>query len=120
MKLSNFVIMLLAISFVLLSCKPIYKCGEQKPAKKAFYIPKIVQTVIDERDSLCTTLSERENEIYSLKKDTTNLSSKITNLEKLNNELINKNVSQNEQFGNSLKQKSDELKKIPWFYISTL
>lgn len=110
MKISKFVITSLAISFVLLSCKPIYKCGEQKPAKKAFYIPKIVQKVIDERDSLCTTLSDRENEIYLLKKDTTNLNSKITNLEKKNNELFDKNLSQNEQFGNSLKQKSDELK----------
>lgn len=110
MKLSKFVITSVVISFVLLSCNPIYKCGDTRPAKKPFYMPKIVQQVIDERDSLCTTLSERNNEIFSLKKDTTKLKSKIDNLENLNSDLLNKNATQNEQFGTSLKLKSDELK----------
>ncbi len=106
MKLSRFAIVAIALS--LFSCKPIYKCGEPKPTKKRFF-PKAVLNVIKERDSLCTTLSSRENEIYDLRKDTSKLNTNIQNLEKLNSDLINKNLSQNQQFSTSLKQKSAEL-----------
>lgn len=108
MKLSRLVIAVAAITFGLFSCKPIYKCGEPKPTKKMF-LPRAVLNVIKERDSLCTTLSSRENEIYDLRKDTSKLNSNIHNLEKLNDDLSNKNLSQNQQFSASLKQKSAEL-----------
>ena len=108
MKLSRLVITVAAITFGLFSCKPIYKCGEPKPTKKMF-LPRAVLNVIKERDSLCTTLSSRENEIYDLRKDTSKLNSNIHNLEKLNGDLSNKNLSQNQQFSASLKQKSAEL-----------
>jgi chemotaxis protein MotB len=54
-------------------------------------------------------LSSRENEIYELKKDTSVLNANILKLENKNNDLLNKNLSQNQQFSNSLKQKSAEL-----------
>ena len=109
MKLSKLVISLIAIAFSLFSCKPIYKCGEPKPTQKLF-LPKIVLNVIKERDSLCTTLSSRDNEIYGLKKDTSTLNNHILKLENINGDLLNKNISQNEQFSSSLKQQSEELK----------
>ena len=95
---------------MLFSCSPIYKCGETKPTKKLF-VPKIILNVIKERDSLCTTLSAREVQIYNLTKDTTSLNNKIKNLEKKYDNLTNDKLSQSEQFSASLKEKSDELKK---------
>ena len=95
---------------MLFSCSPIYKCGETKPTKKLF-VPKIILNVIKERDSLCTTLSAREVQIYNLTKDTTSLNNKIKNLEKRYDNLTNDKLSQSEQFSASLKEKSDELKK---------
>lgn len=105
---SIFILGILSLTFF--SCKPIYKCGEAKPAKKAFYIPKIVQRVIDERDSLCTTLSDRNDEVYNLKKDTANLNSNLKQLGKQYNDLMNDNLSQSQQFSTALKNKSNELK----------
>jgi len=108
MKLSNLVLLTLVLS-VAFSCTPIYKCGEAKPSKRLF-LPKVVITVIKERDSLCTTLSARENEIYALKKDTTSLNNDIKALEKRYDNLTNDKLSQSEQFSAALKKKSDELK----------
>ena len=109
MKLSNSVLVVIALSVTFLSCKPIYKCGEGKPAKKLFYIPKIVQNVIDERDSLCTTLSYKNSDIVSLQKDTLVLRNQLKSLNQKYSELSNENLSQAELLNLSLKQKSDEL-----------
>ena len=110
MKLSNLVLFSFVLSFSFFSCTPqIYKCGETKPTKRLF-LPKAVLTVIKERDSLCTTLSARDNEIYTLKKDTVSLSNDIKNLEKRYHDLTNDKLSQSEQFSTTLKKKSDELK----------
>jgi len=103
-------ILLFTLSMTLFSCKPIYKCGDTKPAKKMFYMPKIVQRVIDERDSLCTTLSDRNEEANNLKRDTTNLNTNIKQLRKQYNDLLNDNLSQSQQFSTALKNKSNELK----------
>ena len=108
MKFSNSALFTLVLAFVFFSCSPIYKCGEPKPVKKLF-LPKIILNVITERDSLCTTLSERNNEIYDLKKDTASLDSKIINLEKQYSSLANAKLSQSEQYDIALKKKSDEL-----------
>lgn len=103
-------ILLFVLSLTLFSCKPIYKCGDTKPVKKMFYIPKVVQRVIDERDSLCTTLSDRNEEANNLKRDTSNLNTDIKQLRKQYNDLVNDNLSQSEQFSTALKNKSNELK----------
>ncbi|MEI8086894.1 MAG: OmpA family protein [Paludibacter sp.] len=108
MKNINFAIIATTLIFSFSSCKPIYKCGEQKPTKKLF-LPKIILAVINERDSLCTTLVSRDNEISSLKVDTTTLGTEIKKLKKQYIDLSNQNLSQSEQFGLALKQKSDEL-----------
>jgi len=109
MKLSNSIVLAISIALITFSCKPIYKCGEARPAKKSILMPKIVQNVINERDSLCTTLSDRNNEVYSLKKDTSNMKSNIKKLEKQYNDLFNDNTSQSDQFRTALKTKSNEL-----------
>jgi len=109
MKLSKLIVITLVCSFALFSCKPIYKCGEAKPAHKLF-LPKIIQVVITERDSLCTTLSTRENEIVTLKDQVSTLNSNNKKLEKKYNDLTSENLTQTELFNLSMKQKSDELK----------
>lgn len=111
MKQSILAILITALSLGFFSCKPIYKCGEQKPAKKMILMPRIVQNVINERDSLCTSLSDRNNEVFNLKKDTVELKSKVANLEKQYKNLANDNLNQSEQFNLALKQKSNELKQ---------
>jgi chemotaxis protein MotB len=131
MKNSNLVIKITAILFVFVSCTPIYKCGEAKPTKKTYW-PKIIQNVIDERDRLCTTVSERDNEIGGLKTDIAKLNTRLTasmneilalkadtalqndklkGLEKQYSDLSNQNLSQTELFNLEMKRKSDELKK---------
>jgi len=87
-----------------------------KNLPKNFFVPKIFQVVIDERDSLCTTLAVRENriaelnvEIAGLNKNITDENLKFNQLEQQYNELMNTNLSQSEQYTLALKQKSDEL-----------
>jgi len=115
MKLLRISLACFVVATMMFSCKPIYKCGEQKPAKKLF-VPKIFQVVIDERDSLCTTLAVRENriaelnvEIAGLNKNIADENLKFNQLEQQYNELMNTNLSQSEQYTLALKQKSDEL-----------
>ena len=110
MKLFSSFLFSSIISITLFSCTPIYKCGETKPTKKLF-LPKIILNVINERDSLCTTLSAREVQLFNLRKDTTSLNNDIQNLEKKYDNLSNDKLSQSEQFSVALKKKSDELKK---------
>jgi len=74
-------------------------------------MPKIVQDVIEERDSLCSTLSDRNNELFKLKQDTAGLNADIKNLQKQYKDLLTDNNTKTEQFSLALKQKSDELKK---------
>lgn len=111
MKFFKLMITSVIFSFILFSCKPIYKCGEIKPLKKPFYIPKIVQNVINERDSLCTTLSFRDSEIAILKNDTVTLKGNIRKLERDYSDLLNDNNTRTEQFSIALKQKSEEIKQ---------
>jgi chemotaxis protein MotB len=111
MKTLKLVITSVILTLALFSCKPIYKCGEAKPEKVPFYMPKIVQNVINERDSLCTTLSLRNNDIYNLKNDTTNLVADIKKLKKEYRDLLTDNNTKSEQFSLALKQKSEELKQ---------
>ena len=109
MKLTKSFLFSFLVSIILFSCTPIYKCGEPKPINKLF-LPKIILTVIHERDSLCTTLSVREVEIYNLKKDTTSLNNDINDLKNRYNNLTNDKLSQSEQFNAALQKKTDELK----------
>ncbi len=127
----NFKFILLAIvaSSVFFSCKPIYKCGELKPEKKLF-LPKYITKVIDERDSLCTTLSAREVQILDLKDEVDARKQDISKLqsekavlqtekallqsEKMElqlqyGDLMNEKLSQAEKLNMALKQKSDML-----------
>jgi len=114
MNLNKLIFALIATVF-LFSCKPIYKCGEAKPEKK-FFLPKIITNVIDERDSLCTTLSERDVQIGGLNAEVDSLNAKVATktqeyaqLDLKYNELLNSSLSKTEQLNMALKQKTEEL-----------
>jgi chemotaxis protein MotB len=70
----------------------------------------MILTVINERDSLCSTLTLKENTISNLNVIIDNQNNNIKKLEKQYNDLTNDNLSQSEQFSSALKQKSDELR----------
>ena len=115
MRNLNLFIFTLLFAGLMFSCKPIYRCGEQKPMKKLF-VPKVVQAVIDERDSLCETLTIREitisekiAEIGSQHKQISDGNIRIKQLEQQYNDLTNKNLSQSEQYNMSIGQKTNEL-----------
>lgn len=115
MKKNGLILLTVMISVIFVSCKPIYKCGEPIPEKKLF-LPKNIITVINERDSLCNTLSVREVEILDLKD---NIASQKTDIGKLMTEkadltlqysnLMNEKLSQAELMNTALKQKTDML-----------
>ena len=122
MRKYGFILLVIIASVAVTSCKPIYKCGELKPEKKLF-LPKFITRVIDERDSLCTTLSAREVQIMDLKDEVTARKSDIAKLrdekailqsEKMDlqlqyGDLMNQKLSQAEQMNLALRQKSDML-----------
>ncbi len=117
MKKTRWIPIMMLFALLIVSCKPIYKCGQAKPEKK-LSVSKRFQAVIDERDSLCETLSIRENEIIHLKNeiqslntDINNLNNSLRNSEKQYQELMGRNISQAEMFNETLRQKSDDLNK---------
>ena len=115
MTRNSFIILSVIMTGLFVSCKPIYKCGEPKPEKKLF-LPKNIITVINERDSLCNTLSVREVEILDMKDivqtQKTNISKLQTEKSELTtqyNDLMNEKLSQAEQMNTALRLKSETL-----------
>ena len=115
MTRNSFIILSVIMTGLFVSCKPIYKCGEPKPEKKIF-LPKNIIAVINERDSLCNTLSVREVEILDLKdvveNQKTNISKLQTEKSELTtqyNDLMNEKLSQAEQMNTALRLKSETL-----------
>ena len=111
------------LCFCFNSCAPVYKCGDYIPYKTPFTWSKNLKAVVSERDMLCENLASKQNENAGLKKIITerdgtvnDLTGQINTLTALHDELqsrynslIDKNVSQTEQFNRMLKAKSDEL-----------
>lgn len=115
MTRNSFILFTVIVAGLFVSCKPIYKCGEPKPEKKLF-LPKNIITVINERDSLCNTLSVREVEILDMKDivqtQKTNISKLQTEKSELTtqyNDLMNEKLSQAEQMNTALRLKSETL-----------
>ncbi len=115
MKTGKLVLLIVAGVLFFASCKPIYQCGQPVPDKNPI-LSKRMKAVIAERDSLCSTLSDRDNEIVSLKENIgmlkgniDSLNNSITGIEKKYNELSSAKLSEAEQFNLALKQKTQEL-----------
>ncbi len=117
MKTGNLVLLIVVGALFLGSCKPIYQCGQPVPEKNPI-LSKRMKAVIAERDSLCTTLETRDNEIVALKENIEllkgnidSLNKSITDIEKKYNELSGAKLSEAEQFNLALKQKTQELEE---------
>jgi len=117
MKTGKLLLFIMAGVLFFGSCKPIYQCGQPIPEKNQL-LSKRVKAVIAERDSLCTTLESRDNEIVilkenieSLKGNITDLNQSITDIEKKYNELSGAKLTEAEQFNLALKQKTQELEE---------
>ncbi len=102
------IFLILGGALALGSCKPYYKCGDAKPEKQGL-VSKRVLKVLNERDILCSTLDDRNNEVADLKDDVKDLNATIKKVEKQYSDLSNENLSQATKFNSALKQKSDEL-----------
>lgn len=107
--MKKIILLISAIALLFSSCKPFYQCGQPKPEKKEFLLSKRVQTVLDERDQLCSTLNTRNNELSKLQADHSKLQTDYKGLETDYKNLTNDKLSQAEQFNATLKQKSEEL-----------
>lgn len=117
MKTNNLILMISVFALMASSCKPFYQCGQAKPDKDLF-VPKRVNVLLDERDSLCLTLDLREREIISLNSDISDLNSEVAelnqtieNVERKYDNLVGENLSQSEQYNRALQQKSNELEE---------
>ena len=111
MKRINLSIASLLVVLCFTSCEPIYKCGQPKPEKKSIFMFKWVQDVVDERDGLCKTVAQKENEIVQHKESINKLNNNLKKLQKEYDDLNNDKISQSEQMNAALKQKSDELEQ---------
>ena len=105
----------LIVALFITSCAPIYKCGDPAPEKKLM-AGKRLKKVVFERDSLCRNLGALELEyaktseaLQNSQVENKNVSSKLNDLNQKYSQLMNQNLSQEEQFNQTLKQKSDEL-----------
>lgn len=119
MRKTNQLIGLIIISSALLlsSCVPTYKCGDPIPEKKIVGGKKL-KNLVKERDELCTNLKTEEIENAKLNADLTTLQTEHKTLQGEHDHLnakykglINENMSQADQYGKNLKEKSDELAK---------
>lgn len=117
MKTLKFLAIVSILIMFFASCKPIYQCGQSIPEKNPI-LSKRMKAVIAERDSLCSTLSDRDNEIVSLKENIgmlkgniDSLNKSITGIEKKYNDLSGAKLSEAEQFNLALKQKTQELQE---------
>jgi chemotaxis protein MotB len=117
MKYNKLVFVVGLFILIISSCKPIYQCGQPAPEKNLM-ASKRLKAIVIERDSLCTTLAARDNEIGLLKTDISaqkekiaELNQMITDIEKKYNDLSGAKLSEAEQFNLALKQKTQELEE---------
>lgn len=122
MKSFRFIVLFAAVALAASSCKPFYKCGQQQP-ENLHFLSKRTMLLLYERDSLCTTLDQRDNEIVAkqqtidrLKDDITGLNREIDelntalrNAEQKYNNLMGEKLSQSAQLNTALEQKTTEL-----------
>lgn len=115
-QFSLFSVLTVVFLIVITACAPVYKCGDNVPAKKPG--GKRMQAVVAERDSLCTSLNaqiadniaQRER-IMAQADENMTLTERLADLTQRYNDLINDNLSQAEQYNAALKQKGDELRE---------
>ena len=109
------VIIPIVLIVVMNSCAAVYKCGDPKPAKQPA-MGKRLESVVNERDKLCTDLAAKAKENDGLKKNLTDLTDQFNILTTKNNDLqkkyetlVNMSLSQTDKLSKALLLKSEEL-----------
>ena len=104
-----------AMIVIMNSCAAVYKCGDPKPAKQPA-MGKRLESVVNERDKLCTDLAAKAKENDGLKKNLTDLTDQFNILTTKNNDLqkkyetlVNMSLSQTDKLSKALVLKSEEL-----------
>lgn len=92
---------------LLSSCATVYKCGEPRPDK--FSANKKVTALVDERDSLCTTLEEVKNEKFALETNLAEKKESLAALQSKYNELQSESSKTADELSAELRAKSNEL-----------
>lgn len=101
-------ILVLASSLAIVSCKPVYKCGDPKPER--FSAGNRLNDVVKERDLLCDQLRTQESENYRLSQRVEDLSRDITLLRSTNTTLENELAFLHRE-NQRLKDEHDAMKK---------
>ena len=96
-------------ALLLTSCATVYKCGEPRPEK--FHANKRVTALVDERDSLCTTLDHAENKIAALETTVDAKTAALNALENKYESLVAQSNQTTDELSAQLRAKSDELNR---------
>lgn len=89
------------------SCTTFYNCGETRPEN--FRANKKIMAVVDERDSLCTTLAAEEAENERLSAELTARNAAYTDLDGRHEALKAESATTTDQLRKDLGKKADEL-----------
>ncbi len=92
---------------LLSSCATVYKCGEPRPEN--FRANKKVTALVNERDSLCTTLEEVKNENFALETNLAEKTESLNALEEKYNELEAESSKTADELSAELRAKSNQL-----------
>jgi chemotaxis protein MotB len=100
--------LVLASSLAIISCKPVYKCGDPKPER--FSAGNRLNDVVKERDLLCDQLKTQESENFRLSQRVEDLSRDLTLLRSTNTTLENELASLQRE-NQRLKDEYEAMKK---------
>ena len=100
--------LVLASSLAIVSCKPVYKCGDPKPER--FSAGNRLNDVVKERDLLCDQLKTQESENFRLSQRVEDLSRDLTLLRSTNTTLENELASLQRE-NQRLKDEYEAMKK---------
>src|SRR5690606_8209791 len=94
-------------ALLLSSCATVYKCGEQRPEK--FKANKKVTALVNERDSLCTTLDATQNANFALETNLNEKKASLAALESQYNDLKAQSSKTADELSTELANRAREL-----------
>ncbi len=92
---------------MLSSCSTVYKCGEARPDK--FHANKKTMALVNERDSLCSTLDDTKNQNLALEASLSEKKESLNALEARYNRLEAQSNQTTDELSAQLRNKSDQL-----------
>lgn len=93
--------------FLFSSCTTMYKCGETRPEN--FKANKKTMALVNERDSLCSTLDDSKNEVFALETNLAEKKETLAALQSKYNDLESESSKTADQLSAELRAKSNLL-----------